>query len=121
MFTDPQTIHPADADINLPRVAVGNYSGTFTSPSGEWKLSISHQNRKNGAESSLVRIDRQTTAGDAFTSKPIRVTQTAYLVVQRPMNAVGVTQYSDPSEPLKALLTWLAVPANQTKFLGLEA
>lgn len=121
MFADPQTIHPTDTDISLPRVAVGSYSGTFSDSTGAWKLSISHQNRKNGAESSLVRIDRTVSVFDSVTSLSTRKTHTAYLVVQRPLNAIGVSTDPSPSETLDALVTWLGVAANKAKFLGLEA
>lgn len=121
MFADPQTIHPVDADISLPRVSVGSYAGTFTDSNGIWKLSISHQNRKNGAESSLVRIDRTVSVSDSISGLASRQTHTAYLVVQRPMNAYGKSNDPSPSETLNALVTWLGVSANKSKFLGLEA
>lgn len=120
MFTDPQSITINTVATSLPRVTVGAYNGVYASADGNVKMTISHQNRKSGVESTLVRFDQKVTVSNPLTGLPSSQTITNYLVIQRPPNSVGVTD-AQVGYLLAAALAWLGVTANQSKLLGLES
>jgi len=120
MFTDPQSITLNAVATSLPRVSMGAYNGVYMTADGNVKMTISHQNRKSGAESTLVRFDQKVTVNNPLTGLPSSQTITTYLVVQRPPNSVGVTDVQ-VQYLLSAALAWLGVAGNQTKLLGLES
>lgn len=120
MFTDPQSLTINTVATSLPRVSVGAYNGVYASADGAVKMTISHQNRKNGAESSLVRFDQKVVVNNPLTGLPSAQPITTYFVVQRPANSVGVTD-AQVGYLMSAALAWLSVSANQTKLLGLES
>lgn len=120
MFADPQDFTINGVAISLPRVSVGAYNSVYCSADGAVKMTISHQNRKNGAESSLVRFDQKVVVNNPLTGLPSSQSITAYFVVQRPANSVGVTD-AQVNYLTSAALAWLQKPAVQPKLLGLES
>jgi len=120
MFADPQSITINGTAVTLPRVSVGAYNGVYSSADGSVKMTISHQNRKNGAESSLIRFDQKVVVNNPLTGLPSSQTITAYFVVQRPANSVGVTD-TQVGNLMSAALNYLSLSQVQAKLLGLES
>lgn len=117
MFSDPQTVTVNSVDKSLPRVSSGTYSGAFASTADGLVLKISHQLAARNR--STVRLDISKIGSDPLipsTNRPYSMS--AYLVMDTPPQGFTSTEIS---QNLKALIDWLAVADNQTKFVGDES
>jgi len=57
-FSDPQSITIGASTASLPRTGSGPNSGTFTSPTGELKLTISHAVNKRARRTARIDIQK---------------------------------------------------------------
>lgn len=118
MFSDPQSLTIGGTATPLARVSMGNRTGTFENADNTIALQISHTNGKS--ERGVVRLDAKKVAPDPVNPAVNRTYKAAvYTVIDKPSN-VGYTD-AEVSDLAKALMAWLTVPANLTKFLGQES
>lgn len=117
MLADPQSVTVNAVAKSLPRVASGNYDGTFQSVADGLKLRVSHSFGKRDRRT--VRLDSNDISEDPYldgTSRP--VSMSVYLVVDAP--PVGYTP-TEISHNVQGLIDWLDTPANLAKVLGSES
>lgn len=117
MFSDPQTITVNTVATPLPRVATNGRSSVYESPSGDYRLTISHSVGKR--ERSVVRIDHKKIGADALNPVTNRqYDEAVYIVMDKPL--FGFTD--DESKHLMTALVDLTKTTNfMTKFLGQES
>lgn len=117
MFADPITITVDGDTLNLARVASGERQGIFEDSTSNYTMRVSHTlGRRNR---STIRLDKLVTAADPLVPSTNRVySLSAYLVLDTPPQGL------DPQENLnavQALVDYLDVSGNMTKFLNHEA
>lgn len=83
-LSDPQSVKVQGSAVSLPRVSTGNFQSEYLSADGTVSLKVSTQNGKRKRQ--VVRVDRSKITADPFdTSQNISVSQSIYLVVDRPL------------------------------------
>ena len=116
MYSDPQTV---GAD-SLPRIGVSGNAGTFQKADGTVKLSIAHSKSKSNRIRSQVRVDSVKIVADPLvTGTNLRLSSSAYLVLDRPVNGYTVAELVTI---ITSLTGWLTATsnANATKLGGQE-
>lgn len=87
-FADPQTIKVSGVEKTLPRVNTGNFSSTYLTSDGLYKLTISTQEGKRKRH--VYRVDASKVTADPYIpADNVSVSMSAYIVVDRPL--VGYT------------------------------
>lgn len=117
-FSDPQSVTIATVATSLPRLGIGVNSGTFATPDGLVKLTVSHLVGKRSR--STLRLDFAKIAPDPLISSTnIRYSMSAYIVVDAPITGYTV---SDQVANVKALVDYLSASSNArvTQLLGGE-
>lgn len=117
MFADPQTVTVNAVGQTLPAISRETFKSTYRKDTGEYTLSISHQ---EGAKRNrrVVRIDRTIVTTDPFIpAQNVEVSHSIYLVIDVPLAGFSSTQVKDD---ILGLTGWLT-SANVLKVLGGES
>lgn len=115
-FADPQTLKFGTTDVSLPRTGFGQGNGEFTSGDNTKNLSVLVTTGKRHRRS--VRLKTSDIVQNPLVSnQSMPVTSSYTLTSDVPLN--GITT-AEQAVALKAFSDWLAVPANQARFLGNE-
>lgn len=117
MYTEPQSVTVATVATPLPRVAMGDHTGSFEDTGKGLKLSIQHQ---LGARTRrTARIDFTKTAADPLLDGVSRqYTMSAYVVLNHPVVGFNAAEVEANA---KALTDWLSVAGNLTKLANGES
>jgi hypothetical protein len=117
-FSDPQSLTIGSTATSLPRTGFGTDTGTFTTPDGTVKLSVSHQNGRR--QRHTVRVDHSKVAADPFVPNVNqKVGMSAYLVIDTPTNGYTAAEAKQIADALVAYLS-ASTGANVTRVLGGE-
>lgn len=117
MFADPQSITVNSVAQTLPAISREQNKSVYRKDTGDYTLSISHQDTKNRSRAA-IRVDARKIAANPFdTSKNEEFTCSVYIVVDRPM--VGFTNVE--LKDIALGLTGWASSANLLKVLGYES
>ncbi len=117
MFTDPLSVTYNAVATPLPRVDSGNRRALYESADDALRLTIAHTNGKR--QRSELRLDHQKNVADPLNPSVYRpVNASLYLVANRPV--VGYTD-AEVQLIMDALLGFIGVSGNKTKFLGQES
>lgn len=117
-LSDPQSITLGGVQT-LPRTAIGQMSSTYSKADGTLRLELTHTVGKRKRHTARVRVDK-IAADPLITTTNVRLSASAYLVIDAPDVGFTVTELSD----LVASLTlWFSsnVAANTIKLLGGES
>lgn len=116
-YTDPQTVTVGSA-LTLPRISSGINSGSFSKDDGTAVLSVSHQYGKRTRRTARV-TSTKISADPLLTNVNVRLSASAYLVVDVPNNGYTIAEIKDI---VTGLTTWLTAStnANLVKLLGGE-
>jgi hypothetical protein len=116
-LVDPQTVTVNAVAKPLPRVASGDFTGTFASAVDGLQLRVWHtEGRRNRSN---VRLDVEKIGADVLipsTNRPYSMS--VYLVVDTPLQGFTTAEIG---YYLKAVSDWVAVAGNQTKVLNHES
>lgn len=116
-LADPQTVTVNALAKTLPRVASGDFSGTFMSVVDGLTFSVKHtEGRRNRSN---VRLDFEKIAADVLvptSNKPYSLS--VYLVIDTPLQGFTTAEIG---YYLKAVSDWVAIAGNQTKILNHES
>jgi len=118
-FADPQTVTINAVAQTCPRVSSGENSGVFKKDDDTVTLTVSHQYGKRKRRT--VRIDHQKVAADPLmASTNVRLSMSAYLVVDIPPVGYTVAEAKQIVDALTAYLT-ASSGARVTQLLGGES
>jgi len=107
-FSDPQSVTIATVATSLPRVGQGVSSGSFSTPDGSVKLTVSHVSGKRNR--STLRLDFAKVAPDPLISaNNIRYSMSAYVVIDTPITGYSI---ADQVSNAKALVDYLSASSN---------
>lgn len=119
MFADPQSITVGAEPVSLPRIGVGNMTGTYRSGDGEYTLYVAHSANKR--ERTVVRLTITRQGVDPVdASKARNYMFQPYFVFDAPLNGVGFTD-AEQEEAIRALIGFLEQPNAIAKLLGKES
>lgn len=117
-YADPQSVTIAGVATSLPRTGSGVNTGTFKSNDGTVTLTVSSAYGKRNRRT--LRLEHNKVAADPFTTgASTKVSMTAYLVVDTPVNGYTVAQQKEIVDALTAYLT-ASTGARVTQLLGGE-
>jgi len=116
-YSDPQSVTIGTA-LTLPRTSSGVNAGSFSKDDGTAVLSVSHQYGKRIRRSARV-TSTKISADPLLTNVNVRLSASAYLVIDVPNNGYSITEVKDL---VTGLTTWLtaATNANLVKLIGGE-
>lgn len=115
MFPDPQSVLVNAISRPLPLTFREGMKSIYTEPTGEHKITVSHQEGKRNRR--VVRLDHTKTAVDPLTAATAEVGTSVYLVIDEP--TWGYTD--DEVDYLVQGLKWFLASANVLKILGGES
>jgi len=119
VFSDPQSVTIGTAQT-LARTGISGNAGSFTKDDGTAALQISHSQSKSNRKRSTARVDFSKIVADPLvTGTNLRLSASAYIVIDRPVNGFTVAEVV---QLITGLTTWLTAStnANATKLGGGE-
>lgn len=119
MLSDPQSITISGTPVSLPRIAMGNQTGSFRSANGDLEVIVSHQ--ANRRERSVIRLNRSKIGQDPLNASIQKsYSSSVSIVVDAPLNGVGFTD-AELEADIKGLTALVNTAGFLAKFLGKEA
>lgn len=117
-FSDPQSVTIGSAH-SLPRTGQGIGTGSFTKDDGTVALIVQHSTGKRVRRTARVNFSK-VVADPLVTGTNLRVSASAYIVLDVPLNGFTV---SEQVQIITGLTTWLTAStnANATKLVGGES
>lgn len=103
MFSDPQSVTVNAVAKSLPRISSGDRKGVFRHSTGEFVLTISHDEKSRSRRT--VRLTQEKVAADPFQTDVNRTyTQHAYIVIDAPKVGFTPTEVEYLTDALTAYL-----------------
>ncbi len=117
-YSDPQSVTIGTAQ-SLPRTGQAIDTGVFTKDDGNVELRVSHSRGKRTRRTARINFSK-TVADPIVTGTNLRVSASAYIVLDVPVN--GFTP-AEQVQIITGLTTWLTAStnANATKLVGGES
>ena len=119
MFTEPQSVTISGTAHSLPRVASGDFSGTFQKDDGTVAVNVQHAFGKR-ARSTISIVHQKTSADPLIPAQNVPYSMTFRLVVDRPRYGYTVAEQKAVVDGFLAALQ-ASSGANITKLLGGES
>lgn len=117
-YSDPQSVTIGSAH-SLPRTGQGIDTGSFYKDDGTVQLLVSHSRGKRTRRTARINFSK-VVADPLITGTNLRVSASAYIVLDVPINGFTV---AEQVQIITGLTTWLTAStnANATKLVGGES
>lgn len=120
MLPEPLVITENAVANNLRRISFGNQSGSFATSDGKFRVDISHQNRKDGSVSSMIKLTRIVQSTNPITGLPVFTKVPVHLVFIQPPANTGIVDDTIKGV-IKAFLDAVDSDTTLSALLGLES